>query len=466
MSSLSDERPKRTRASKRIQVSVTSAKTTEGKRRKHSELDTENQNHKKHFSLPKEMTFQSSGIIDSPLSDYNENIHKTSRSGSSLTISTSSLSEKRKSLRQQAMQNDNKINGRARGSLSLENKYPHTPTQLINEMTNFTFSNYLTPVSKENSPLPPLSWANNNEVWEEMLKKDREYKRDPFYINKHPKLRPRMRAVLLDWLIEVSEVYRLHRETFHLAVEFVDRYLSNQSNVPKTRLQLVGVTALFVASKIEEIYPPKLNEFAYVTDGACTSEEILEQEVLLLTSLDWKLSPVTPISWVTAYLQIAHNKIKGNRKLKQDESFEYPQFAGHHLCRVAELLDLCSLDMGFLKFAASVVAASALYHTLGKDVTDCTGHTFEEIFPCIEWIHPFACIIQSQPVKSVKKFDKIPQEDAHNIQVHNNAVQLLDFAHSQLSTKVPLANMKRTSPLVECRGILTPPASAEKDYIV
>ena len=45
---------------------------------------------------------------------------------------------------------------------------------------------------------------------------------------------------------------------------------------------MIGITALFVASKIEEIYPPKLMEFAYVTDGACTEDQILTQELLLL----------------------------------------------------------------------------------------------------------------------------------------------------------------------------------------
>ena len=69
----------------------------------------------------------------------------------------------------------------------------------------------------------------------------------------------------IDWLIEVCEVYRLHRETFYLAVDFLDRYLGIAEPVPKNRLQLIGVTCLFIGAKLEEIYPPKLQEFAYVT---------------------------------------------------------------------------------------------------------------------------------------------------------------------------------------------------------
>ena len=52
-------------------------------------------------------------------------------------------------------------------------------------------------------------------------------------------------------MIQVCEVYTLHRETYYLAVDYIDRYLSNTKNIHKTRLQLVGVTALFIAAKLE-----------------------------------------------------------------------------------------------------------------------------------------------------------------------------------------------------------------------
>ena len=72
------------------------------------------------------------------------------------------------------------------------------------------------------------------------------------------------------------------RETFNLAVDFIDRYLSSSKNIHKQQLQLIGITSLFIAAKIEEIYPPKLTEFAYVTDGACRESEILDKELIIL----------------------------------------------------------------------------------------------------------------------------------------------------------------------------------------
>ena len=65
-----------------------------------------------------------------------------------------------------------------------------------------------------------------------------------------------------------------------------------------------GITCLFIAAKIEEIYPPKLQEFAYVTDGACSEEEILSMELVIIKGLNWGLCPMTPNSWVKLYLQV------------------------------------------------------------------------------------------------------------------------------------------------------------------
>nr|ADR30030.1 cyclin E splice variant 5 [Bombyx mori] len=119
---------------------------------------------------------------------------------------------------------------------------------------------------KRKCPLPGLSWADPADVWNSMCECDAgsSKKKNPNMFDNHPNLQPRMRAILLDWLNEVCEVYKLHRETFHLTVDYVDRYLSNTEDVQKGRLQLIGITCLFIAAKVEEVYPPKIAEFAYI----------------------------------------------------------------------------------------------------------------------------------------------------------------------------------------------------------
>lgn len=119
--------------------------------------------------------------------------------------------------------------------------------------------------------------------------------------------------------MQVSEVYSLHRQTAYLAQDYFDRFMLTQDDVGKEYLQLLGITALFIASKIEvslappplsprpaavmelkpvangpktilslqEIYPPKVFDFAYVTDGACDVDDIQQTELHMLKVGSW-----------------------------------------------------------------------------------------------------------------------------------------------------------------------------------
>ena len=79
----------------------------------------------------------------------------------------------------------------------------------------------------------------------------------------------KMRSVLLDWLVDVHYKFKLLPETLFLTVNLIDRYLE-KVEINRKRLQLVGVTSMFIASKYEEIYAPEVKDFAYVTDSAYT----------------------------------------------------------------------------------------------------------------------------------------------------------------------------------------------------
>ena len=70
-------------------------------------------------------------------------------------------------------------------------------------------------------------------------------------------INPMMRSILLDWLVEVGMEYRLTSDTLFLSAAYIDRFLS-LVDVKRNRLQLVGVTAMLVASKYEEIYAPQV----------------------------------------------------------------------------------------------------------------------------------------------------------------------------------------------------------------
>lgn len=134
-----------------------------------------------------------------------------------------------------------------------------------------------------------------------------------------------------------------------------------------TQLQFIfpGITCLFIASKVEEIYPPKLMEFAYVTDKACKAEQILDMELVILKTLDWNLASVTAHAWLNLFTQICNsNSQSGNQT---NYSFVFPNHSIKEFLQSSQLLDLCILDEGSLRFSYSVLAASGIYLTSYTD---------------------------------------------------------------------------------------------------
>lgn len=69
----------------------------------------------------------------------------------------------------------------------------------------------------------------------------------PGYMKRQQDITSSMRSILVDWLVEVSEEYKLHRETLFLAVNYIDRFLSKIS-VLRGKLQLVGAASMFLAA--------------------------------------------------------------------------------------------------------------------------------------------------------------------------------------------------------------------------
>lgn len=81
------------------------------------------------------------------------------------------------------------------------------------------------------------------------------YQPDAFYLQRGQNhINSLMRTILMDWMMEVCSEFTLKRETFHLAVNYVDRYLSKVKHIEKNKLQLIGLCAMYVASKIEVFF--------------------------------------------------------------------------------------------------------------------------------------------------------------------------------------------------------------------
>jgi len=160
------------------------------------------------------------------------------------------------------------------------------------------------------------------------------------YMDHQRDINPKMRAILVDWLVEVHSKYRLQDEALWLTVQIVDRYLQT-TQVMRNRLQLIGVAAMLIAAKFEEIHPPEVRDFAYITDNTYSKLEILDMEAVILNALAFDLACPTAVHFLTKF-QRANRSNEVQRHLSQ------------------YIAELSLLEIKFLKYKPSQVAAAAV----------------------------------------------------------------------------------------------------------
>lgn len=224
-----------------------------------------------------------------------------------------------------------------------------------------------------------------------------------------------------------------------------------------------GVTCLFIASKIEEIYPPKLQEFAYVTDGVCLEKEIISMELVILKTLNWGLSPMTPNAWMTLFMQTGccyDTKEEMDSDEDTDKSFVTPQFSGLVFFKTMQLLDLVILDAGSLRYPYSILAASALCLMHNRELAlAVSGYNWVDIKGCVKWMTAFEKALRVEPAPQPPSFQSVCPENQHNIQTHTLSTSTFDRAQKilqMIAQQSPEPSRLTTSTTVE----MTPPESA------
>ncbi|XP_029284533.1 G2/mitotic-specific cyclin-B2-like isoform X2 [Cottoperca gobio] len=150
----------------------------------------------------------------------------------------------------------------------------------------------------------------------------------------------RMRALLVDWLVQVHSRFQLLQETLYLTVAVLDRFLQVQP-VSRRKLQLVGVTAMLVACKYEEMYAPEVGDFAYITDNAFTRPQILEMEQLVLRTLNFELGRPLPLHFLRRASKVADSDVERHTLAKY-------------------LMELTLLDYDMVHYRPSEIAAASL----------------------------------------------------------------------------------------------------------
>lgn len=164
---------------------------------------------------------------------------------------------------------------------------------------------------------------------------------NPDYMSHQDDLEWKTRGILIDWLVEVHTRFHLLPETLFLAINIIDRFLTEKI-VQLDRLQLVGVTAMFIASKYEEVLSPHVGNFRHVADDGFTEAEILSAERFILSTLNYNLSYPNPMNFL--------------RRISKADNYDIQsRTIGKYL------MEISLLDHRFMEYRPSHVAAGAMF---------------------------------------------------------------------------------------------------------
>jgi len=149
-----------------------------------------------------------------------------------------------------------------------------------------------------------------------------------------------MRTVLVDWLTQVQDHLGLDQETLHLAILLVDHFFHRKA-VSVAKVQLVGITCLFVAAKYIERFAPEVKDLVRLTDNTYTYEQVIRMELVVLKVMRFELHMPEPTVFLNRFLDI------------EPVSEEVRQLSNY-------LLDLSLPDPTCVTFPSSIKAAAAV----------------------------------------------------------------------------------------------------------
>merc|ERR1711936_1423748 len=185
---------------------------------------------------------------------------------------------------------------------------------------------------------------------------------------------PDMRKIVADWMLEVIQEQNSQPEVFCLAMNIMDRFLS-QTPVLRNQLQLLGAVCTLIASKIREPCPIPGKSLIIYTDYSITAEELKEWELFVLYKMQWELSAITPLD----YLDHAIPRLDLENHVDIEELRR----------RTETILVLAATDYQFAYHSPSLMAASAIFTALqslsSPDATESAkGAFYREITPRLQ----------------------------------------------------------------------------------
>lgn len=230
------------------------------------------------------------------------------------------------------------------------------------------------------------------DIAEMYLEREKSLVRDPNYMSAQTEINEKMRTILIDWIVDVHLKFKLHEESFFLAVDLIDRYLA-VSKVSRSQLQLVGVVCVLLAAKYEEIWPPEVKDCIHISANTYTRDDILKMERAVCAALSFKLTVPTPYPMLARLLEVT------------DADLQTRSLAMY-------FLEHAVLDYKNLQFLPSHLANASLYLaqlTLRKsDPWNFTTQYYsrcalEDIKPCVRNLLDFTTLIANSKYQAIRR---------------------------------------------------------------
>ncbi|XP_019703333.2 G2/mitotic-specific cyclin S13-7 isoform X1 [Elaeis guineensis] len=233
------------------------------------------------------------------------------------------------------------------------------------------------------------------------------------YMGSQVEINEEKRAILAEWLIEVHHKFGLMPEILYLTFYIFDRYLSMET-VRRRELPLVGVSAMLIACKYEDIRAAEVSNFICILDSAYSREQILSKEKEILSKLEWNLTVPTPYMFLMRFLKAA----------MADKEMEHMAFF---------FAELGLMHYSMIMYCPSLIAASAVYAarcTLKKTpfwsetLKHNTGFSEPQLLDCAQHLVSFHSKAAETELKVV--FSKYSSPQCGAVALHPPATKLID----------------------------------------
>ncbi|KAG8982509.1 G2/mitotic-specific cyclin [Tulasnella sp. 427] len=136
-----------------------------------------------------------------------------------------------------------------------------------------------------------------NEIFEYIRKLEATVLPNPDYMEAQLELTWSARGTLADWMLALHNSLRLLPETYWLAMNLLDRFLSRR-RVALAKFQLLGVTCLMAAAKYTEILAPTARQWVTSSDGSFTESALIHAERYVLKVLEFKVGSPSPLDFL------------------------------------------------------------------------------------------------------------------------------------------------------------------------